>query len=80
MIHLFSAGVTLGIPHFLVDPIDVRGQQRTSTSNALMMPSPELWGAGEVLAKTPDRVYTVNDYEEFFRDVGFPLGISSEKW
>ena len=79
MINLYSSGITLGIPHFIVNPIDVRGQQRTTTSNALMMPSPELWAPDEVLAKTPDRVYTVNDYDDFFKDIGFPLGVKLRK-
>ena len=38
MINLFSAGVTLGIPHFLVDPIDVRGQQRQKQQEQRLTP------------------------------------------
>ena len=41
----------------------------------MMMPSPELWNPDEVFVKTPQRVYTLNDYDDFFKDIGFPLGI-----
>lgn len=44
-----------------------------------MMFSFELWGVGEVLVKIFDCVYMVNDYEEFFRDVGFLFGIMFRK-
>ena len=43
MMQVFTSGYTLGIPHLFVDPLDVRGQQRTTTSNAMLMPNPELW-------------------------------------
>ncbi|XP_078344079.1 lysosomal phospholipase A and acyltransferase-like [Oculina patagonica] len=75
MMGILASGYTLGIPNFIVDPLDVREQQRTSASNAMMMPSPELWNPDEVLVKTPERVYTVNDYDDFFKDIGFPQGI-----
>lgn len=44
-----------------------------------MLPSRELWSSAEILAKTPERSYTVNDYDEFFKDIGFPLGITLQK-
>lgn len=79
MMGILSSGYTLGIPHLILDPLDVREQQRTSASNNMMMPSPELWSPDEVLVKTPERVYTVNDYDDFFKDIGFPLGIKLRK-
>ena len=75
-ISLYSSGNTLGIPHFLVNPLSVRGEQRTCTSNTYLLPSRELWSSAEILAKTPERSYTVNDYDEFFKDISFPLGIT----
>lgn len=78
-VSLFSSGNTLGIPHFLVSPLTVRGEQRTATSNLFLLPSRELWPADEVLAKTPQRSYTVNDFDDFFQDMGFPLGIKLRK-
>ena len=78
-VSLFSSGNTLGIPKILVNPLKVRGEQRTDTSNVYLLPSRELWSADEVLARTPERTYTVHDYDDFFRDIGFPLGIKLRK-
>lgn len=33
----------------------------------------------EVLVKTSKRSYTVNDYEDLFKDIGYPLGIKLRK-
>ena len=62
-----------------MNPLTVRGEQRTYTSNVYLLPSRELWSADDVLVKTPERTYTVNDYDDFFRDIGFPLGITLRK-
>ena len=72
---LYSSGNTIGIPHFLVNPLTIRGQQRTYTSNAFVMPSREFWSADEVLVTTPQRKYTISNLSEFFKDIGFPEGI-----
>lgn len=78
-ISLFSSGNTFGIPKILVNPLKVRGEQRTDTSNVYLLPSRELWSADEVLAITPERNYTVKDYDGFFQDIDFPLGIKLRK-
>lgn len=57
----------------------MREQQRTSASNAMLMPSPELWSPDEVLVKTARCTYIVKDYKYFFKDIGFPLGIKLRK-
>jgi len=44
-----------------------------------LLPSRELWTGDEILAKTPERTYTVNNYDEFFNDIDFPLGMSLRK-
>ena len=76
---LFTSGDTLGIPDYIVNPLTVRGEQRTYLSNAYLLPSRELWSADEVLAKTPERTYTVDNYDEFFKDIGFPVGTTLRK-
>ena len=62
-----------------MNPLTVRGEQRTYSSNAYLLPSRELWSVDEVLVKTAERTYTVNDYDDFFKDIGFPLGITMRK-
>ena len=71
---LYINGNTLFVPHFILNPLTVRREQRTDTSNIYLLPSPELWSGDEVLVKTPKRNYTVNNYDHFFEDIGFPLG------
>ncbi|KAL9954753.1 hypothetical protein ACROYT_G042327 [Oculina patagonica] len=78
-VKLYSSGITPGILKFPVSPLKFRDEQRTYSSNVYLLPSRELWSADEVLVKTPERVYTVNDYADFFKDIGFPLGITLRK-
>ncbi|EDO33966.1 predicted protein [Nematostella vectensis] len=73
LVRLFASGDAFGIP--LVNPLTVRVEQRTCSSNNFMLPSRELWRSDEVLVTTPDRKYTVRDFEDYFRDVGYPDGI-----
>lgn len=72
-----ASGDNLGV--FVVRTIRARIEQRTMPSTTWMMPSPTLWQPHEVLVETPDRNYTVHDYEHFFRDIGFPDGWSIRK-
>ena len=62
-----------------MNPLKFRGEQRTYLSNAYLLPSRELWSADEVLVKTPERAYPVNDYHDFFKEIGFPVGITLRK-
>ncbi|XP_074629609.1 lysosomal phospholipase A and acyltransferase-like [Acropora palmata] len=73
-IRTYTSGNTLFVPHFILNPLAVRREQRTDTSNIFLLPSPELWSPDEVLLQTPHRTYTVNDYDQLFEDIGFPLG------
>ena len=72
---LYASGDTMGIPNFLVNPIKVRGEQRTSTSNLFMLPVKDVWDKSEVLVKTSKRSYTIEDIPQFLKDVGFPQGV-----
>ena len=38
------------------------------------MPLNTFWGPDEPLVSRPSRNYTVNDYEQFFKDIGYDLG------
>lgn len=43
------------------------------------MPTDKFWAGDEVLVSTPTRNYTVNDYQDFFEDIGFPIGYEMRK-
>ena len=58
-----------------MNPLTVRDEQRTGSSNAFLLPSRDLWGPNEVLVTTPKRQYTVNDYDALFEDLGFHDGV-----
>ena len=56
-----------------VDPLTVRPQQRSMLSLSWLLPAPSLWNKSPVVF-TPKRNYTVNQYHDFFQDIGYPLG------
>ncbi|KAI6230075.1 hypothetical protein M3Y99_01098000 [Aphelenchoides fujianensis] len=49
------------------------------TSSAFLFPSTHLWAKDEPLAITFERNYTLADLEDFFRDVGYPIGMEQYK-
>ena len=71
-VHTLASGYALGVP--LVDPLQVREQQRSSESNLWLLPSPKVFD-GQPLVVTPNGTYTANDIEHFLNDIGFPEGI-----
>ena len=62
------------IQAYIVSPIRVRPYQRSVPSTAFVMPSVNFWSKDEVVVVTPQRNYTVNDYEALFNDIQYPLG------
>lgn len=71
-VRLMSSGDNLDI--LVVKPLTARPYQRSATSTAFLMPSSKFWGADEILVQTPNRNYTVNDYEQFFNDINYKTG------
>lgn len=69
---LYASGDSFGVP--LANPLTVRHEQRTCSSNNFMLPSEELWSSNEVLFKTTRRTYTVKDLDAFFKDINFSEG------
>lgn len=43
------------------------------------MPSDKFWDANETIISTPERNYTVKDYEAFFNDINFTTGYEYRK-
>lgn len=53
--------------------------QRSFTSSAFLFPSNKVWDDDEIIAITDTRNYTVNDVEQFFKDVSYELGYEQYK-
>ncbi|WCJ35593.1 Phospholipase A2 group XV [Euphorbia peplus] len=68
----FASGNTLGVP--LVDPLLVRGEQRSSESNLWLLPNPKIFGS-KPLVITPRTNYSAYDIPSFLADIGFPEGV-----
>lgn len=68
----FASGYTLGVP--LVEPLLVRGEQRSSESNLWLLPSPKLFGR-KPLVIAQNRSYSAFDMPEFLEDIGFKEGV-----
>ncbi|XP_030528702.1 lecithin-cholesterol acyltransferase-like 1 [Rhodamnia argentea] len=69
----FASGNALKVP--LVDPLIVRGEQRSSESNLWLLPSPKVFDSEELLVISPFANYTARDIVQFLDDIGFPEGI-----
>lgn len=65
----FASGNTLGVP--LVNPLLVRGEQRSSESNLWLLPSPKVFSR-KVLVISRNGNYTAHEIAEFLRDIGIP--------
>ncbi|KAH7665033.1 lysophospholipase III protein [Dioscorea alata] len=72
----FASGYTLGVP--IVDPLLVRGEQRSSESNLWLMPSPKFF-ARKPLVITEKKSYMASDIPEFLMDIGFGEGVCPYK-
>ncbi|RAL38769.1 hypothetical protein DM860_013450 [Cuscuta australis] len=69
----FASGNTLGVP--LVDPLLVREEQRSSSSNMWLLPSPKVFDVTKPLVVTPKAKYSSSDIARFLQDIGFPEGV-----
>ncbi|XP_068654427.1 lecithin-cholesterol acyltransferase-like 1 [Aristolochia californica] len=68
----FASGYSLGVP--LVNPLQVRDEQRSSESNLWLLPSPSHFGR-KPLVITPSRTYSALDMPQFLKDIGFEEGV-----
>ena len=64
----------MGVDKFAIPASTMRSMMRTMPSTSWLMPSPRFWGEDEVLVSTPRRNYTVNDYHQLFKDLGYMDG------
>lgn len=57
----------------------MRQVQITNPSLAFLIPSPGFWKQDEVLVRTANREYTMGQLEDFFNDLGYPIGYEMRK-
>lgn len=72
----YASGDNFGI--VVVPSLSIRKDVRTFSSLPLLLPSSDIFPNNQVLVKNHDKHYTVNDYKDFFQDIGYPLGY--EMW
>lgn len=64
-VKVFAIGDDLG--SFALSGSTMRAEQITSPSLAWLLPSPFFWKNTEVLVSTPNKQYTLENLEEYFR-------------
>ncbi|CAH8869393.1 unnamed protein product [Trichobilharzia szidati] len=64
---------------FIHHPILNRPLLRTLTSVSFLLPEPRLWRSNFPMVITSRRNYTVNQFYDLFRDIGFPMGYQMMK-
>lgn len=69
---IFAYGDNLGAPT-LSDTV-LRREEITMPAFAFLLPNTQFWTANDVIVKTTQRNYTVNDYEDIFKDLGYRNG------
>lgn len=72
-----ASGYNLGIP--FVNPLSARQIQRASSANVFLLPSSKFWSPDDIIMSRPSRNYTVNDYQQFFQDIGYEIGYEIHK-
>lgn len=78
-IQLYAGGLLMGVPKAVVNPLTIRGEQRTCTSNLFMLPGQYFWPKSDVVVKTTKRSYTIADTDDLLKDIGFQQGVNMRK-
>jgi len=78
-VQLYAAGLLMGVPQAIVNPLTIRGEQRSSISNLYMLPAAKFWSKNDVIARTKSKTYYIGDIDQFLIDVGFPQGAIMRK-
>jgi len=73
-VEMQATGINWEIDAF--DRLVFRRQQRSFESSLLIFPtsSAGVWASSDVILTTPDRNFTVDEYPEFFRAIGYADG------
>lgn len=68
----FASGDNFGV--VVIPTLSLRKDVRTFPSLAYLLPSKQVWPSNQILIKNREKRYTVNDYEQFFQDIKYPIG------
>lgn len=68
----FTSGDNFGV--IMVPSLSLRQDFRTFPSLTYLLPTKDIWPENKVLLEHKDKKYTVNDYEQFFNDIDYPIG------
>ncbi|XP_065213421.1 phospholipase A2 group XV-like [Planococcus citri] len=71
-VKVFAIGDDLGV--YVLQGSVLRAEQITSPSLAWLLPSPYLWKPDEVFVETDSKNYSLNNLQEFFNDINYPVG------
>lgn len=72
----FASGDNFGV--LVIPSLSLRKDVRTFPSLAYLLPTKEVFKNDQVLVRNRQKLYTVNDYQQFFRDIDYPTGY--EMW
>ena len=73
---MFASGFVDKRLEKIVSPFEVRGVQRSFTSNLVLLPSTLSWNDNYVIARTRDnkKTFQIGEMKRYLRQVGFPEG------
>lgn len=72
----FASGDNFGV--LVIPSLSLRKDVRTFPSLAYLLPTKEVWRSDQVLVRNRQKKYTVEDYQQFFTDINYPVGY--EMW
>uniref|UniRef100_A0A0N5C576 1-O-acylceramide synthase n=1 Tax=Strongyloides papillosus TaxID=174720 RepID=A0A0N5C576_STREA len=74
IVKLLVSGYNMEFYRILLEPSKLRPMQRTWGSSYLLYPKEPAWKKDEIFASSPKNNYSLNNVEEFFKDLDFPEG------